>query len=406
MKRGIFSEPDYVRLWIAGTISSAIRWLDALAFSVVAYQQSGSAFLVAMLMMLRLLPMGLFGAFFGALAERVQRRSILLAITAAMGVTSLALTLLAWSGHLAIWHLAVAAFINGVGWLSDSTVRRLLMGEVVGAERVSAAVSFDSASSNLSRMLGPTAGGLLLAGIGVTGAFGLGAVLYIAGFLAIAGMRYRNIIPPAGGPAILARIMGGITLVRRDRRLVGVLTLTTIFNLFGWPATSMVPVLAQGRLALGTEATGLLVSMDGLGALIASLLIGTLAALFRRYAAVFPCRIRPRGRVRAVVRRGFGGADRGGGGELRHHADHADLSRRAGRNAQPGVRRAERLHRHRPAGIPPSRAARRGDRGAPGHRDQRGGGVDRPGAHLAAMECAVAAPLTCSRRLPPGCEKC
>ena len=277
MKRGIFSEPDYVRLWIAGTISSAIRWLDALAFSVVAYQQSGSAFLVAILMMLRLLPMGLFGAFFGALAERVQRRSILLAITAAMGVTSLALTLLAWSGHLAIWHLAVAAFINGVGWLSDSTVRRLLMGEVVGAERVSAAVSFDSASSNLSRMLGPTAGGLLLAGIGVTGAFGLGAVLYIAGFLAIAGMRYRNIIPPAGGPAILARIMGGITLVRRDRRLVGVLTLTTIFNLFGWPATSMVPVLAQGRLALGTEATGLLVSMDGLGALIASLLIGTLA---------------------------------------------------------------------------------------------------------------------------------
>ena len=277
MKRGIFSEPDYVRLWIAGTISSAIRWLDALAFSVVAYQQSGSAFLVAMLMMLRLLPMGLFGAFFGALAERVQRRSILLAITAAMGVTSLALTLLAWSGHLAIWHLAVAAFINGLGWLSDSTVRRLLMGEVVGAERVSAAVSFDSASSNLSRMLGPTAGGLLLAGIGVTGAFGLGAVLYIAGFLAIAGMRYRNTIPPAGGPAILARIMGGITLVRRDRRLVGVLTLTTIFNLFGWPATSMVPVLAQGRLALGTEATGLLVSMDGLGALIASLLIGTLA---------------------------------------------------------------------------------------------------------------------------------
>lgn len=277
MKGGIFSEPDYVRLWIAGTISSAIRWLDALAFSVVAYQQTGSAFLVAMLMMLRLLPMGLFGAIFGALAERVQRRTILLAITAAMGLTSAALTALAWSGQLATWHLAVAAFVNGIGWLSDSTVRRLLLGEVVGADRVSAAVSFDSASSNLSRMLGPTAGGLLLAGIGVAGAFGIGAVLYIAAFAAISGMRYRNTIPPSGGPSILARIMGGIGLVRRDRRLVGVLVLTSIFNLFGWPATSMVPVLAQGRLALGTEATGLLVSMDGLGALAASLLIATLA---------------------------------------------------------------------------------------------------------------------------------
>ena len=244
---------------------------------MVAYQQTGSAFLVAMLMMLRLLPLGLVGAVFGALAERVQRRSVLLVITAMMGVTSAAMTGLAWSGRLATWHLAVAAFINGLGWLSDSTVRRLLLGEVVGPERVSAAVSFDSASSNLSRMLGPTAGGLLLAGVGVTGAFGLGAMLYVAAFVALAGMRYRNLIAPAGGPATLSRIMGGVRLVRRDRRLMGVLVLTSIFNLFGWPATSMVPVLAQGRLALGAEATGVLVSMDGLGALAASLLIGTLA---------------------------------------------------------------------------------------------------------------------------------
>ena len=274
---GLFSEPDYLRLWIAGTISSAVRWLDALAFSVIAYQQSSSAFTVAMLMMLRLLPMGLFGAFVGVLAERVQRRSILLGVIIGMCVTSLALAILAATGQLAIWHLAAASFLNGIGWLSDSTVRRLTLGEVVGSERVSAAVSFDSASANASRMLGPTAGGLLLVTVGVTGAFALGALLYFAAALALSGLRYRNPILGAGGPSTLARILGGVHLVRRDPRLVGVLAITMIFNLFGWPATSMVPVLAQGPLGLGTEATGLLVSMDGLGALAASLLIGARA---------------------------------------------------------------------------------------------------------------------------------
>ena len=195
---GLFSEPDYLRLWIAGTISSAVRWLDALAFSVIAYQQSSSAFTVAMLMMLRLLPMGLFGAFVGVLAERVQRRSILLGVIIGMCVTSLALAILAATGQLAIWHLAAASFLNGIGWLSDSTVRRLTLGEVVGSERVSAAVSFDSASANASRMLGPTAGGLLLVTVGVAGAFALGALLYFAAALALSGLRYRNQILAAG----------------------------------------------------------------------------------------------------------------------------------------------------------------------------------------------------------------
>lgn len=274
---GIFAEPDFRRLWLAGTISSAVRWLDTLTFSIVAYQQTGSAFIVAMLMMLRLLPMGLFGAFVGVIAERMQRRTILLAILSAMFATSCVLAGLEAAGVLATWHLAVASFVHGLGWVSDSTVRRLTLGEVVGADRVSAAVSFDSASTNASRMLGPTAGGFLLVTIGIGGAFALGAALYLISAIAIAGLRYRNTTLPSGGPSMITRILGGVALVKRDPRLSGTLVITVIFNLFGWPATSMVPVLAQGRLALGTEATGILTSMDGLGALVASLLIGARA---------------------------------------------------------------------------------------------------------------------------------
>ena len=271
---GLFAEPDFRRLWLAGAISSAVRWLDALAFSIVAYQQSGSAFVVAMLLMLRLLPMGLFGAFAGALAERTQPHRVLLAVMLMLAATGLALAALSATGRLAVWHLAVASFLNGLGWMTDSTVRRLTLAEVVGSTRVNAAASFDSASSNACRMLGPTAGGVLLAGIGITSAFVMGALLYLVAAMALAGMRYRRPVLAPGAPGVLVRILSGFAFARRDPRLVGTLVVTVIFNLWGWPSTSMVPVLAQGRLGLGTEATGLLVSMDGLGALVASLLLG------------------------------------------------------------------------------------------------------------------------------------
>jgi MFS family permease len=245
-----------------------------LAFSIVAYQQSGSAFVVAMLLMLRLLPMGLFGAFTGALAERVQPHRVMTGVMLMLAATGLALAALSAAGHLAIWHLALASFLNGLGWMTDSTVRRLTLAEVVGGARVNAAAAFDSASSNACRMLGPTAGGLMLATIGITAAFLLGACLYLVAAAALAGMRFRRPMLAAGAPGVLVRILSGFAYARRDPRLVGVLVVTIIFNLWGWPVTSMVPVLAQGRLGLGAEATGLLVSMDGLGALVASLLLG------------------------------------------------------------------------------------------------------------------------------------
>ena len=274
---GLFADTDFRRLWLAGTISSAVRWLDALTFSVVAYQQSGSAFTVAMLLMLRLLPMGLFGAALGAWAEGVQRRSVLLGMMVVMFITAGVLAGLAAAGVLTIWHMAVASFINGIGWVSDSTVRRLALGEVAGATRVAIAVSIDSASANASRMLGPMAGGVLLASIGITGAFVLGAALYLTGTVALAGLRYRNPVVPRGGLGLLERVIGGVRLVRRDPVLQAIMVVTLLFNLFAWPATSMIPVLAQSRLGLGAQATGMLVAMDGLGALLASLAIGTWA---------------------------------------------------------------------------------------------------------------------------------
>ena len=102
--------------------------------------------------MLRVLPMGLFGAFLGALAERIERRTALVSVVLSMGLTSMTLAVLAFTGQLAVWQLAVASFINGIGWATDNPVRRVMIGEVVGAEQMSTAMSIDVGTNNASRM--------------------------------------------------------------------------------------------------------------------------------------------------------------------------------------------------------------------------------------------------------------
>ncbi len=169
---------DFWRLWSVGLVVFVVRWLETVAVGVVVYQRTNSAFLVAMMTMLRLLPMGLFGAFLGAWAERIERRSTLIGVVLLMGANSAILGVLAYTGELEVWQLALSSFINGLGWATDNPVRRVMIGEVVGAEAMGTAMSLDAGANNASRMVGPTVGGLVLVHVGIEGAFGLSVVLY------------------------------------------------------------------------------------------------------------------------------------------------------------------------------------------------------------------------------------
>ena len=154
---------DFWRLWYVGMVVSTVRWLETVAMGIVVYQQTGSALVVAMITMLRLLPMGLFGAFLGAFAERFDRRLTLAGVVGLMAVTSATLSVVAWTASLEVWHFAIASFINGCGWATDNPLRRMMMGEVMGRDRMATAMALDVGASNASRMVGPTVGGLLLA---------------------------------------------------------------------------------------------------------------------------------------------------------------------------------------------------------------------------------------------------
>jgi MFS family permease len=279
MKAGrLPTETDYWRLWFTGLVLFGVRWIEMLAIAVFVYQRTGSAFLVTMLTMLRILPMALFGAFLGALLDSIDRRSALRIMLALMFLTSSALAALAFADRLEVWHLAVGAFINGAGWATDIPLRRVMIGEVIGAERMSVAMALDSGANNASRIAGPVIGGILLATVGIEGAFTLGALLYVAAMVAATGVRLRNRPVASYSAGVLARIVEGVRLVRRDRHMGGIFVVTAIYNLFGWPSLSLVPVIGSGHFALDPKAVGVLASMDGIGAIAGA----TLVAIYAR----------------------------------------------------------------------------------------------------------------------------
>jgi MFS family permease len=284
--RTLFRERDFLRLWIAGLCIFVVRWLEILAVGVFAYAATGSAFVVAVLTMLRLLPMGLFGAFLGAAADRMDRRRALLLVVLSQAVTSAVIAALAFFDAVAVWHLAVASFMNGVAWAADNPVRRAMIGQVVGPARMGVAMSVDVATSNGSRVLGPTLGGALLATVGLDGAFLLSVVIYAPAVVAVLRLPRT---PPAPGVVrapVLASIAEGFALVRREPRLVGALLVTLLFNLFGWPCTSMIPVIGKDRLELGPQGVGLLAGMDGVGAFMGAVTIALLARP-QHYKAIY-----------------------------------------------------------------------------------------------------------------------
>ena len=282
----LLDEPDFRRLWLVGVVVFAVRWLEMLAVAVFAYQHTGSPFIVASLTMLRMLPMALFGALVGAVADRIERRAALIVVVVSMLLTSLTLVLLAWAGALAVWHLAVASFVNGVAWTTDNPVRRTMIGEVVGSERMGRAMSIDVGANNASRILGPTVGGVLLATFGIGGAFVVSVLCYLVAVAAALRVRHRNAVRPSGAASVLTRIIEGLVIVRRDRRLVGTLVVTVIYNTFGWPFTSMIPVVGQDSLGLGAVGIGILASMDGVGAFCGAVAIA-LWAKPRLYARLY-----------------------------------------------------------------------------------------------------------------------
>jgi MFS family permease len=151
----------------------------------------------------------------------------------------------------------------------------MMIGDAVGAERIGKALSVDTATNNGCRVLGPMLSGLLLAEYGITSVFWFSLALYTPALVAALRIGMRRQTTAARRVSFITSMREGLAWLHRDRRLIGVFVMTIIFNVFGWPATSMVPVIGTDYLGLGPKGVGLLASCDGVGGLLGALLIAT-----------------------------------------------------------------------------------------------------------------------------------
>ena len=191
----VFREPSYRRLWASGLCLSIARWMDLVTLGWLSFQLTGSPFMVGLAAFARAAPMMLVGPFAGIVADRVQRGRVLLVSQATGVVTALALTVIFALGRGGYWPLVALEVVFGLVWALDFPARRTALYAVLGAARVAQAVSLETVSMQLAKMLGPLAAGVCLARVGPEAAFAAMAGLYAIGLLASSRLGTR-----LGGP--------------------------------------------------------------------------------------------------------------------------------------------------------------------------------------------------------------
>lgn len=267
----------FLSLLTLGAVNSTGRWLEMLVIAIFVLERTNSPLLVASMLMLRLLPMALFGLFGGVLAHRFQRWWILRLASASLVIFAFGLYGLANAELLTVWHAGLASFVSGMVWSTDFPVRRTLMSDIAGPSRVSQAMSLDIVAGASTRTLGPLLGGLLYQSVGMASAFALCGLLYSLGLVILLAQKQRAPETTTAVLAIRQSLTQGWEALGKSNTLPGILAVTIVFNLWGFPFVSMVPVYAQEVLNLDAAATGLFVSLEGGGALIGALALSLFA---------------------------------------------------------------------------------------------------------------------------------
>lgn len=282
----LLKHQNFRRVWLVGAVAGTMRWLDMLAIGVYVLETTGSALIVAMTLFVRMLPMFLFGALAGAYAETVDRKKLLTVLLFLLCGVYIVLYVLARTGNLELWHLGLGVFFSGIYWALEMTIRRTMVAEIAGMDKISAAMGLDTCTNNATRMLGPFAGGFLYETFGLEGTLILGAVLHVIAGLILITVDYATHPSRDFRPSLITNMIEGIQFVRSSRAVTATLVITIILNLFGFSFMSMVPVIAKEDLGLSPFPTGMLMSAEGCGALFGALIIAFYAH-HRRFHQIY-----------------------------------------------------------------------------------------------------------------------
>lgn len=273
--RRLLAAPGFVRLWLAGGLTNTMRMQEILVAGIFTYDLTGSALAVSLVLMVRALPMLLMGALAGALAESLDRKRMLMTGQAAAAIGAFAVALLAATGQIALWHLALSGFVSGLVWTNEHATRRRMVAEIAGPRDMVPAVALDTTTGSMTRMLGPLLGGLFLQTLGLAAAYLCAGVLYGVALLLVSGVAYRQEYRAVVARHLPTEIATAARIALRHPTIRAVLAVTVLMNVFAFSYNAVLP--AFGRLVFDATALeiGLLAAAEPAGALIGGLLIAS-----------------------------------------------------------------------------------------------------------------------------------
>jgi len=272
---------DWRLLWLAGHTWNISFWLELIILTWLTLELTDSPFLVGVVGTLRFLPEPIVGLLAGVQADRLSKRRLLL-IAQAMNVASTyAMLGAAITGVLNMPFVYVAALVTGCAWAIDFPVRRALIRDLVSDRYIVNAMALDGASLTGMVMMGRWAAGGLLVLQGPLLAYAVLAVLYTTGLVLLLRVRSTPTVIEEYRPSLLRSLLEGGRAVWSSPVLRPVFFVTFTANLIVFPYFSFTPVFARDVFGVGEGWLGLMSGMDGLGAVIGSLLLASLVIVRR-----------------------------------------------------------------------------------------------------------------------------
>ncbi len=268
------------RVFIGAFLSNIGSWMQNVVLGALAYDLTGSASFVGVLLFAQLGPLLLFSLAGGLLADVFDRRRLLVIVSGIQGLLSLALAALAATDDPSRVGLVGIVFLIGMGQAVFGPTYSALLPALVGREHLAGAISLNSAQMNGSRVVGPLIGAAIFAEVGESWVFVVNALSYLLVIWALLSVRLPAPVPDTSGLRGVRRLLAGFHVAQRDPLVARCLIVIFAFSLLSLPFVGQLPTLADRNLGIAARSReyGYLYACFGVGALLGALSIGTVLA--------------------------------------------------------------------------------------------------------------------------------
>jgi MFS family permease len=266
--------PNYRRYFAGQVISLSGNWMQMVAETWLVLQLTGSGVAVGLTVAAQFTPILLFGAYAGVLADRFDKRRLLMATQVAMAVPAFALFALAATGLVEAWMVFALAFVRGTVNSIDNPTRQSFVFEMVGAGRVVNAVALNSVIVQCARMLGPAIAGVIIATSGVDLCFLLNMLTFVAMFVALAGMHTSSLSRSEPVPRAPGALRDALRYVAASPSLALPLAMMAVIGTLAFNFQVLLPLLAKFTFDGGPGSYSALVTAMAVGAVAGALVAG------------------------------------------------------------------------------------------------------------------------------------